>query len=220
MCGGDRCCSMGDSEHITVERSNSRPGGVSPVKQRSGSCGRSVPTLSFAVDIELGKEPLGLDLSAHDGATLLVGEVFPGPVSVWNASRPPLALDVVRRGDRIVDANGVGGSSDLLLQSVSEANSILHLRLTRLLEFCVDIDRGEGESLGLDLQQDTLGRLYVCRVSAGPVCEANGVNAADEEVRPGDCMFSVNGCTSAAEIRAALSADRLLSIVFHRPGAP
>jgi len=65
---------------------------------------------------------LGLDVSHEDGA-LLIEDVGPGPVELWNLSHPE---EVVQIGDRILQVNGVSGDASSMLSAI-QASSTLKL---------------------------------------------------------------------------------------------
>jgi hypothetical protein len=63
---------------------------------------------------------LGLDVSC-EGDALLIEDVGPGPVELWNLSHPD---EVVQIGDRILEVNGVSGDASALLAAVQASDTL------------------------------------------------------------------------------------------------
>jgi len=76
---------------------------------------------------------LGLDVSC-EGEFLVIEDVGPGPVELWNLTHPGEAL--VQAGDRIIEVNGISGDADAMLCAV-QASDVVELTL----EFSAHITR-------------------------------------------------------------------------------
>lgn len=162
---------------------------------------------------------LGVDLSPHDGSTLLVGQVKPGPLVEWNQRAGPDNPQQVLRGDRVVAVNGVEKNAEDILNRM-RVDSVLTFTFRRLLDFNITVPRRHGEPLGLIIA-DTGSTLKVTRVDAGPVEDTNIRNGAELEVRPGDEICEVNGISGTGQALMAVmraAADVVLRII--RPKVP
>jgi C-terminal processing protease CtpA/Prc len=146
----------------------------------------------FTVTVHKSGKGFGLDISWHDGITLLIGKVKDGPVADWNRREGRIPSDTVMRGDRIIEVNGVSGSSSELLTALRNSTEQT-LRIKRLLEFMIVVASKEGETHGLDFDISPVGELLVKRVHRGLVAEANKIARSDNEIRPGDRIVAVNG---------------------------
>lgn len=149
---------------------------------------------TFKVSIEKKSNGLGVDLSPHDGHTLLVGKLRQGAFHDWNCSRPSGAAEIVRPGDRIVAVNGVTADSEDILSKMRE-DTFLNFTLRRLLDFTVRVSRSSGEPLGLWVV-DTGFTLRVTNVEKGPAENANRSHGA-ELIVTGDEIYSANGVSSS-----------------------
>lgn len=160
---------------------------------------------------------LGLDLSPHDGATLLIGKVKHGPMLDWNEEHGAEVL--VQRGDRIVAVNGVSGNSEELLEHLRRDRA-LTITMRRLLDFSVNVVRLQSESLGIFLE-DAGATMRVTRLVSGPVADANKRNGVELEVRPGDEIYEANGVAgSGAQIFEALRKATAVTLRIRRPQQP
>lgn len=72
------------------------------------------------INVETHGCGLGLDVS-DSGEALLVEDVGPGPVELWNLSHPE---EVVQIGDRILQVNGVAGDASVLLSAIQASDSL------------------------------------------------------------------------------------------------
>lgn len=163
---------------------------------------------------------LGVNISPHDGITLLIGRVKSGPVKNWNRDRGTDALDVVQRGDRIVAVNSVSGDAGMLLNTL-RAESQLCITISRLMEFKAKVKRHGNEDLGLDLQEVGTEKLLVEAVGPGLVAEGNRRVGVELEIREGDTLQSVDGISNdARRMRAALETlerGREIELLVRRP---
>lgn len=182
-----------------------------------GSPNRPPKKRLYNARIERGGGLLGLDLSPHDGMTLLVGKVKPGVVQQWSAARPAGAPEV-RRGDRILAVNGVSGDSEEILETM-RASASLDITFSRLLEFHVCIERELDESLGLKFIADATGGVCAGEVvEQGLIDRVNETSAADVEVRPGDRVVRMNGrALELKEFQETVDSLTKMDIVFRRP---
>jgi hypothetical protein len=68
---------------------------------------------------------LGLDVSCEEQSGsefLLIEDVGPGPVELWNLSHPGEIM--VQAGDRIFEVNGVSGDANAMLQAVQASDTV------------------------------------------------------------------------------------------------
>merc|ERR1719313_3115276 len=68
---------------------------------------------------------LGLDVSCEEESGsefLVIEDVGPGPVELWNLSHPGDAM--VHAGDRILEVNGVSGDANAMLQAVQASDTV------------------------------------------------------------------------------------------------
>merc|ERR1712096_565785 len=120
-----------------------------------GSSASSRRSFIFEVSLHKGGGPdgagteLGVDVLQQDQETLLVSEVKAGLVAGWNVRHPDCC---VLNGDRIVQVNGVHGSSRDLIDTI-RANTELRIRFRRILEYAVVVQRPPTGRLGLDVVQ-------------------------------------------------------------------
>lgn len=95
-----------------------------------------VPFATRAFDILVERNEggsIGLDISTHDGETLLIGRVWEdGPVHRWNEMCGPDSPKVVRGTDRIFEVNGVGGDAVRILDAI-KATTTLSIKVRRRL---------------------------------------------------------------------------------------
>jgi hypothetical protein len=73
-----------------------------------------------AVNVERHGCGLGLDVS-DDHEALLIEDVGPGPVELWNLSHPE---EVVQIGDRILEVNGISGNASALLSAIQTFDTL------------------------------------------------------------------------------------------------
>lgn len=159
-------------------------------------------TKEFLIQIDKEGGSMGIDISAHDGQTLLVGRIKDGAVDRWN-QKVSHSSERVRRGDRIIQCNGCGDNSDSILQ-VLKSNAVLELRMRRVVAFRIAFV-GKGKVLGIDtlgLEPDVrrADKLIVKEVLDGPIRDVNKKNKADLEVGKGDEIAEVNGTAGDARM--------------------
>lgn len=153
-----------------------------------------------------GGEKLGLDISAYDGKTLLVGKVKPGPVMRWNEQNAQQLENCIFRGDKIVVINGIRDDSDELLGAARA--EVLNVTMRRRIEVRVVIAYGANDLFGLTFEDAPDGRVVISRVDEGSAQEANRIIPADMEIRPGDQVLQLNGANAegAESVRTAVAA--------------
>lgn len=153
-----------------------------------------------------GGEKLGLDISAYDGKTLLVGKVKTGPVERWNAQHAGQWDKCICRGDRIIVINGVRGDSDELLGAARA--DVLNVTVCRRIEFVVSIEHNGNDNFGLAFHDSPNLLVIISRVDEGIAEDTNQFNPADMEIRPGDQVLQLNGAdaANAAAVRTEMAA--------------
>lgn len=153
------------------------------------------PFLTREFVITFNKEPskgLGLDISAHDGATLLVGKVKEGPVQIWNETVGD-PFEKVRRGDRILSVNSQSGNADLILETLKKANGETKLVMRRVIQFQFVCSKKREQSRGFDYD-DNADKLIVTNITQeGPLKDGNKKNKADTQIAATDEIIEVNG---------------------------
>merc|ERR1712216_1006012 len=106
----------GKSEMVQVVQNDEYEAGTTTCHDANNFIVEDEPkNYTFQVNIQRQPAGMGLDLSPHDGHTLLVGKIRPGPVQEWNQQRGSSGMDRVRPGDRITAGNGVTGDSGDIL---------------------------------------------------------------------------------------------------------
>lgn len=182
----------------------------------------------FHYDIAILKDgPLGMDISAHDDVTFLIGGVKEGPILRWNDGRPEGASDAVLRGDRLVAANGVSGDAQSILRMLQSSTS-LALSFRRLQKFSVSVLRPAGCVLGCDLKEasgmEEVGGdgVLVQRIGDGLLASVNSLQQVDLQMRDGDKIVEVNGiqddCRRMLELLQG-STKLQLALLVRRPPA-
>lgn len=153
-----------------------------------------------------GGEKLGLDISAYDGKTLLVGRVKPGPVERWNTQHAAQWEMCILRGDRVIAINGVRGDSDELLGAARA--DVLNMTICRRIEFAVTIEYNANDNFGLDFEDTPDRCVVISSVNEGIAADSNQYNPADMEIRPGDQVLQLNGADAegAEAVRTTLVA--------------
>lgn len=191
-----------DGCFVDTEENDQMPSASAPSAPPLAAESKPDTEWAFKVAIEKKCNGLGVDLSPHDGRTLLVGKLRQGAFHDWNISRPAGAADIVRPGDRIVAVNGVTADSEDILSKMRK-DTFLSFTIRRLLDFNVRVPRSSGEHLGL-WAVDTGATLRVTRVERGPAENANRSFGA-ELIVAGDEIYSCNGVsTSGSEIQRVL----------------
>lgn len=152
-----------------------------------------------------GGEKLGLDISAYDGKTLLVGKVKPGPVERWNAQHAGQWDMCILRGDRFIVINDVRDDSDQLLGAAR--SDVLNVTMRRCIEFVVTLEYNGSDNFGTAFEDMPDGRVIISRLDEGIADDTNQLNPADMEIRPGDQVLQLNGvdCSNAAAVRTAMA---------------
>lgn len=182
----------------------------------------AVAPLDFCYEATVQKREgrgLGVDLSPHDGVTLLIGRMKLGPLEDWNATRPPGALDLIQRGDRIVAVNGNSGKASSLLERM-RADETLAFTLRRLLQFSLTLQRPAAEGFGLSVISAG-SCLRICRVLLGVVQDLNKTNGAELELRRGDEIWEANGVSgTAAALWSVLKHATEVWVKIRRPRSP
>jgi len=150
----------------------------------------------YRIIIEKGDDAdglgLGLDVDLTDGPTLLVDAVQAGLVQRWNAANARHGMEV-RKGDRIVEVNGVRGDSRQLVEQLNR-DATMQMVIRRPEEFRVVVRKGgETKKLGLELSYCAGGAtLLVQAVNDGLVQMWNEVHM-EQQVKRGHRIVEVNG---------------------------
>lgn len=167
-------------------------------------------------DIAVEKDRVaGLDISAHDGITLLIGAVKEGPFSTWNQTVGPNCYEQVRRGDRIIEVNGCSGDSQAVLKAMVESSK-LNVRIRRLVEFRVTFEKVV--DLGVEFDETITKDLIITNVVGGHFQQLNKKSKVDMEMRNGDQIAEVNGQSGDAKTLMDLLEKRgSLDILIRRP---
>lgn len=165
----------------------------------------------FRVSVQKSAGGLGMDLSPHDGVTLLVGKVRPGPIQAWNHRCGISAPERIRPGDRIVAVNEVTGDAQNMLSHMRAADPALTLTfiVRRLLDFAVAVATQEGV-FGLSVF-DTGATLRVNELTKGGAVETANRQHAEELIVMGDEIYEVNEVSGSG--KSMLEAFRTASQV-------
>lgn len=185
-----------------MEQASSEPSAaLLPVVKPSPGDPSFPKTRDFVVQIDKQGGSMGIDISAHDGKTLLVGRIKDGGIDRWN-QHAGQSYERVRRGDRIIECNSSGDNSDTILQAL-KSNDRLELRIRRVTEFRVAfVCKGKVlgiDTLGLEADLNREDKLIVKEVLDGPLRDLNKKNKADLEIGKGDEIAEVNGTTGDAK---------------------
>lgn len=99
---------------------------LSPAQLSPASSAAAVRATDFTVEIDHSPgESLGLDAAAEGDKVLRVRDILPGgAVERWNRSLPPGSASEVRPGMRIVEVNGMRGSSASLLTALRQPGEL------------------------------------------------------------------------------------------------
>lgn len=173
---------------------------------------------AYVFQTQIVKTPgrgLGLDLSPHDGESLLVGRVKEGAVADWNATRPADACDLVVPGDRIVVVNGKEANAEELLVRM-RADSVLNMTIRRKLLITVRVRRMPGDILGIELVEAAEGCVIESISSGSAADKANRAHVSELTLRPGDRIVQANASTEAKEIREEMRSGKNLELKIRR----
>lgn len=187
-----------------------------PLKEQPGF-GPDLVTKMFTIKItrEEGKG-IGLDISAHDGSTLLIGRVKDGPVITWNTAPDRDPFERVRRGDRIISMNGASGSSDAILHELKAGGPEFTAVIRRVTQIRVTFSRNA--PLGLERDESISDYFVVKSVADGCMKDANRKNKADMEVKAADTIVQVNNQTGdAVTLWSLVQSAPELSLLVRRP---
>jgi len=168
----------------------------------------------------------GVHLTAEFNS-LYVDEVGThGSLAEWNQDHKG---EQVRRGDRIVDVNGIHGSSAQMLDECDKL-SVLNLTVLRVTEgplreskkldfYKIILDRTDGSSFGAYCALDDTS-LLIKSITGGLFAAWNEENP-DMQVRPGDRIVAVNSVQgSGRELLTECNQEQVLEIkLLHGEGA-
>lgn len=175
-------------------------------------------TQEFDIQIEKDVGGLGLDITAHDGTTMLIGQVKDGPMTRWNSvvTGTGGSFQVVRRGDRIIEANEAKGDAASILAVLRSAKS-LGLKISRLMEFRISAFDTMG-NLGVEFDTESTKDFIVKAVNDGTMRSRNRVIGAEMELRPGDRVLEVNGTAGdAPALTELISKHTTIELLVRRP---
>lgn len=171
----------------------------------------------FVVEIDRNGSSLGLDVSPHDGTSMLIGNIKDGPVWRWNQAPGRNNYHVVQRGDRILEVNGVSGESNKLFEAMRRGDGMMTARISRLMEFQISRFRLQpgADSLGLELVVRG-GQLIVTGLGGAVVLALNRRIGAETEIRVGDRILQVNEFMEVEDMRSTLEEATELSLRIRR----
>lgn len=191
---------------------------ASPAPTPQGASGR--PSLAkrpmvweFDAQVIKGSESMGLDIMmAKDRQGVIINRVKPGAVQSLNSGA---GVDVIKRGDRIVEVDGIGlgGSGDAteITNALKHASAIVSLKLVRLLEF--KVANLPSSSCGLRFAEGPSGELML----AGLEDATNKTLQPDVELREGDYILKVNGKSGTPlELKALIDASDAITLRMRR----
>lgn len=164
---------------------------------------------------------IGLDIEMSKGTTLLVSGVQGGSVLAWNDSH---VGSEVKRGDRIVEVNGISGDARQLIEALNASHELsIRLRRPELFTVILRTD-GEEARLGLVLKYVPGGAtLLVSDVHPGLVKDWNQ-NSAKYTVEKGDRILRVNDSQGpAADLYERILKPGPMAMTFMKekpPGTP
>lgn len=243
QCNGQTCCAEGNvEEKATMARIRSQsawsedvvesgsPGAdpsaamkplvgedapAKPALAGEGDGEEVPPGSTFQVTIERSPaDVIGINLDVTDGVALQIVDILPGAVQAWNESRSGQTRLQVH--DRIIEANGANGDSDVILAALKQSLS-WHLIVQRPVEIRATVDRDGTSSLGMDLRYAPNGSsLMILKVEAGPIQDWNSRPQA-YKISKFDRIVEVNGRrgTSKDLLDAGKELDQLKMVVLH-----
>lgn len=195
---------------------------VSKFLSRSGGAGNNfvVPSCEqmrydFEIRIMMGDgNSLGLEISSHDGTSMLIGKVKDGAIADWNAQCS--GMHSVRRGDRIMEVNGAKGDVNCIFGALRQQGE-LTIRISRLLEFHFMATKVE-DRLGIEFDSNRADELNVMAVHEGAsrdVCRRCG---PELELRHGDRILEINGQSGdSMTLLAVIKSTSTLDFLVRRP---
>eukprot|EP00928_Gymnodinium_smaydae_P021012 TRINITY_DN18159_c0_g1_i1.p1 TRINITY_DN18159_c0_g1~~TRINITY_DN18159_c0_g1_i1.p1 ORF type:complete len:780 (-),score=177.94 TRINITY_DN18159_c0_g1_i1:62-2401(-) len=180
----------------------------------------AVRHVEFQISVDRQRqEPLGLHVQIQDGRELLIQNVRNGLIHEWNCQHPESA---VRRGDRIIEVNGVHGDADhliALLRRQSTENLHYEILVRRLCAFRIRCPRPRSRRtntlgrLGIDVVRSR-SSLRVVSIRNGPFAAWNGAVPLDFQLLVGDKIVEVSGASGdPVEMLNQLRASTHLDIV-------
>lgn len=171
--------------------------------------------------IQVSREPgdsIGMDLDLIDGVTPLVVSTKAGTIQDWNDTHPKLMVKV---GDKILDVNGVKGSTRQIISTLKEDGTWrIRLQRPRVLKLDISkIGKNSAPSLGLGLSYAKHGTsLLVGEVNEGPVLDWNLKNP-EFQVQAQDRIVELNGTKGNAVelLKCSEGCEKLKMTVLHYP---
>lgn len=167
----------------------------------------------ITVTISKKGQDLGLDVDYGDKVTLQVVKVKEGIIQDWNNQNKQLPVVV---GDRIIAANGEGGSTDKIITEIqNRQKDPINLTVLKSNEVQFTLDKESADTAsGLELTEAT-----VVKVGNGPFKQYNtelDTSSADFALKPNDKIIEVNGRRSADEISKELENTKRLIVVVYQ----
>lgn len=208
------CCNQPAGEVVVVQATPATVPGLEVEEKQAAEQGRiEAKSVLAALNEDLGPDLLtrefrisfsktpemgaGIDISVHDGRTLLVGRVKHGGILMWNETQGRNPFERVRRGDRVISVNKATGSSDKLLEALRTDGPDFTLTIRRTVQFRVSFDKCD--PLGVERVEENVAQLIVKGVSEGCFRMGNLSRKCDLEIKQGDHIVQVNGQTGNAQ---------------------
>mmetsp|Transcript_16578 Transcript_16578/g.35008 ORF Transcript_16578/g.35008 Transcript_16578/m.35008 type:complete len:263 (+) Transcript_16578:98-886(+) len=175
------------------------------------------PPLEFLVTLvkDEALDDIAIDIDSSDGLTLLVMQVRPGLVQLWNKTHWDLHQDV-RVYDRIVEVNGVRGDAADLLRAMRSDRTV-DLMVKRPVEYRIEVTKEASPfaSLGV-IVDDRDGRtLRVEHVLEGGLLDQWNKTHWQVPVRTNDRIVAVNGvCGDSGQLLERVRLEGTLEVVL------
>jgi hypothetical protein len=142
--------------------------------------------------------PLGIEVEPCTECLLQIMSIGKGLVQEWNDANPE---EAVEEQDYICAANSIYGDTDLLLDEC-RATKPLKLTLRRPFNkvcpppmsettFQISVDKQDGKKLGIDVNHEHGGELFIESIDDGLIADWNRDNP-DSMVLPEDRIVEVN----------------------------
>eukprot|EP00927_Polykrikos_kofoidii_P085428 TRINITY_DN9294_c0_g1_i1.p1 TRINITY_DN9294_c0_g1~~TRINITY_DN9294_c0_g1_i1.p1 ORF type:complete len:332 (-),score=62.69 TRINITY_DN9294_c0_g1_i1:141-1136(-) len=207
----DGACLNSLTESDVAERQESEPEVVPPK-----ALAKFPRTYEFTINlVKTGDNPsIGLDVDAADGIALQVFRFKPGLVMDWNKASPRSAI---RIGDRLIQANDVSKSADVLRNEIRIATSLsLTFQRRSMFEILVEKDEATMEC-GLDV--NWVSKSVISIKMDSPVDMHNKSLPVDKHeyaVRQGDRIIKANGEWDSDKVLKVLQTSQTLLLLMQR----
>jgi len=159
-------------------------------------------------------ETIGINLDVTDCVSLIVVDIFPGAIQLWNSQHPEGPN--LQVNDRIVKANGQSNDADKLLTALKHSQTWT-LVVQRPVEFKAVINRAGSLALGMDLRYAPNGTtLMISEVEDGPIKDWNALST-EWKIKKFDRIIELNGVRGSSQelLHAGMDKETLHMCILH-----